>query len=413
MHGQAGIPDRQMPFPPASDPFNALVARIDSTGKPDGPLAGLRFVAKDCLDLPGRAPGCGLSAVATAVPPEKPAFLIEHLLELGADLVGMAQMTALAYEPSGYNADLGRPINPRGPAFISGGSSSGSAVAVASGMADLAIGTDTAGSLRIPAHCCGVATWKPTNGLIDMAGVMPLAPSLDTLGFLAPSCAELARIAPFMGAVRQAPFSSLVLAADAVAASAPAIRDAIEACCAASALPIETVETLPLIRACDAPVFTLLQGEAYRSLRNRIESGLLDPTLAARLAKGASLGDDALDAARQELAAIATTMLEVVLPADSVLILPVMPCETPLVSACDPGSPDFSARGLYSLSAFTRFSNGLGLPVVAIPAGLDSNGMPVGVQLVARRGRDADLIALAAELAARLPKRTDAGLPQS
>ncbi len=97
------------------------------------------------------------------------------------------------------------------------------------------------------------------------------------------------------------------------------------------------------------------------------------------------------------------------IPPDAVLILPVMPCETPLVRACDPNAPEFSPRGLYALSAFTRFANGLGLPVVVIRAGLDSQGMPVGLQLVARRGRDADLISFAADLAAALPVESHAG----
>ncbi len=169
------------------------------------------------------------------------------------------------------------------------------------------------------------------------------------------------------------------------------------------------IEALPLLHACDAPVLTLLQGEAYRAHRGRIEAGMLDAVLAARLEKGATIGDAALAAARRELADIGASMLDAVLPPNAILILPVMPCETPPVRACDPNAPEFSPRGLYALSAFTRFANGLGLPVITISAGLDSQGMPVGVQLVARRGRDADLISFAADLAAALPVERKAG----
>ncbi len=183
MFGEAGAMDRHSSFFPASDPFNALVQRFDHPGKPGGPLSGIRFVAKDCIDLRGRAPGCGFSVAAMTEAPQETAPILRRLQELGADFVGMAQMTVLAYEPSGYNAELGRPINPRGRDHICGGSSSGSAVAVAAGMADLAIGTDTAGSVRIPAHCCGIAAWKPTNGLIDATGVMALARALIPLAF--------------------------------------------------------------------------------------------------------------------------------------------------------------------------------------------------------------------------------------
>ncbi len=409
MLGGAGAMDRQSSVFPASDPFNALVQRLDHPGKPGGPLSGLRFVAKDCLDLVGRTPGCGFPVAPRGEAPREAAAVLHHLQELGADLVGIAQMTVLAYEPSGHNAELGRPINPRGREHICGGSSSGSAVAVAAGLADLAIGTDTAGSVRIPAHCSGVASWKPTNGLIDKSGVMPLAETLDTVGFLARNVAPLARLACHFGAVKQGPFAALHIAGDALAASAPAIRAVTEACAAKAGLPARDVAALPLLHACDTPVLTLLQGEAYRAHRGRIEAGLLDPTLAARLAKGATIGDDALEAARAELATITLAKLHAVIPPDAVLILPVMPCETPLVRACDPNAPEFSPRGLYALSAFTRFANGLGLPVVVIPAGLDSQGMPVGLQLVARRGRDADLISLAADLAAALPVESHAG----
>ncbi len=134
-------------------------------------------------------------------------------------------------------------------------------------------------------------------------------------------------------------------------------------------LPMRHIEALPLLHACDAPVLTLLQGEAYRAHRDRIEAGVFDPALAARLAKGATIGDDALAAARRELAAIGANMLDAVLPPNAILILPVMPCETPPVRACDPNAPEFSPRGLYALSAFTRFANGLGLPVITISAG--------------------------------------------
>ena len=100
-------------------------------------------------------------------------------------------MTELAYEPSGYNAVDGAPKNPWNFEFITGGSSSGSAVAVASGSAVFALGSDTGGSLRIPAHCCGVTSWKPTYGVVSLAGAMPLSPSLDTVGILARSASDL------------------------------------------------------------------------------------------------------------------------------------------------------------------------------------------------------------------------------
>ncbi len=194
-------------------------------------------------------------------------------------------MTVLAYEPSGHNAELGRPINPRGREHICGGSSSGSAVRGGGGDGGSRDWHGYGGSVRIPAHCSGVASWKPTNGLIDKSGVMPLAETLDTVGFLTRGVAPLARLACHFGAAKQGPFAALHIAGDALAASAPAIRAVTEACAAKAGLPARDVAALPLLHACDTPVLTLLQGEAYRAHRGRIEAGLLDPTLAARLAK--------------------------------------------------------------------------------------------------------------------------------
>ena len=108
-------------------------------------------------------------------------------------------MTELAYEPSGFNDGLGRVKNPWNLDFISGGSSSGSAVAVASGIVTAALGSDTGGSLRIPAFACGVTAWKPTHGLVSVKGAMPLAPTLDSIGLLARSANDMMPLVPFMG----------------------------------------------------------------------------------------------------------------------------------------------------------------------------------------------------------------------
>ncbi len=405
MAAAGGTTARMAAQPAPPDRHHALVERIEPHAAGQGPLAGLTFVAKDCLDLKGRAPGCGLASRGPGPAPGEDAAVIRQLAAAGAELVGMAQMTPLAFEPSGDNPVLGRPLNPRDASFVCGGSSSGSAVAVAAGLADLAIGTDTAGSVRIPAHCCGIAAWKPGPGILPRAGVMTLAESLDCVGILASEVDLLARVAAAIEVMPELPFKAVALAVDALAESAPAIRQACEAAIRASGMPIREVQALPLVRACDQPVFALLQGEAYQANRHRITSGGLDPELARRLAKGAASSEADLAAARAELAVLAQDALDMVLAEDEVLALPGMPCETPRVALCDPASPDFSPRALYALSAYTRFANGLGLCVVSLPVGLDSQGMPVGLQLVARQGRDADLIAFAARLAAALPIR--------
>lgn len=398
------------------DPFRAIVHWPARPKPAEGPLAGLTYAAKDCLDIAGRAPGCGLAPFGGTPAPLHDAAVIQRLEEAGAHLVAMAQMTPLAFEPSGENAALGRPLNPRNADRVCGGSSSGSAVAVAAGQVDFAIGTDTAGSIRIPAHCCGIAGWKPTNRLIPDRGVMPLAESLDCVGFLAADAAMLGRIAAVCGARPVRPFTRLVLARDAMAQSAPAIADAVDRAARMAALdsrlPLREVALLPLLDACDAPVFVLLGGEAFRAHQGMLSAGTLDPALARRLGKGGSVSEADLALARQQLAGLAGSELPALLGEDDVMLVPGMPIETPLVSECAPDSAAFSARTLYALSAYTRFANGLGLPVVSIPVGKDSHGLPVGMQLVAQPGRDADLIALAVRLAACLATTPEpTGLP--
>lgn len=390
------------PTPNESNAFNAFVERFDSFSEGEGALEGLTFAAKDCLDLAGRAPGCGLPRGADMPAPDQDAAILQTLRAAGAHLLGMTQMTALAYEPSGSNAALGRPVNPLNAAYVCGGSSSGSAVAVAAGAVDFAIGTDTGGSVRIPAQCCGISAWKPSFGLIPVEGVMPLAPSLDAVGFLAPEAADFVPLIPVLipSGGQEFRLKSIAFALDA-AAEAPHAAEALESvlkAARATGFSCHDTEALPLIRACDPPVMTLMHGEAYRVHAVRIAAGTLDPVMAKRLGKGATVSEAELAAARATLVALAEEVLDAVFGPDDILLLPVMPCETPRVALCEPESPEFSARALYALSAFTRFANGLGLPVVTLATGKDSHDMPVGLQLVARQGRDADLIRAAATI---------------
>ena len=387
-----------------ADRFGAFVSR-DERSDPahGGPLHGMRFALKDLVDTAGRRPSLGL--VASSVPPPRSdAPVLGLLLAGGARLCGFTTMTPLAYEPSGGNPVQGRPRNPWGAHRICGGSSSGSAVAVAARMVDFALGSDTGGSLRIPAQCCGVAAWKPSHGLVPVAGTMPLAPSLDTLGFLAVDCALLLRVAGLFDGAAATRLLSIGLARDVASGCMPDIAAGFER--AASALAAlgqicRDVALLPLIAACDTPVLTVMQAEAAQAHRARIEAGGLDPVLAARLRKGLAIDAATLFAGQRDLHRLADQDWPGLLGRADAVLLPVMRICTPEVAVCEPASQRFSARTLYELSALTRWVNGLGLPAVAIPVGLDCNGMPVAVQLVGRRGSDLGLLALACALQER------------
>jgi amidase len=162
----------------------------------EGQLSGLRFAVKDLIDVAGHRTGCGNPTwLATHPPAAVHAVCVEQLLAAGARCEGKTITDEVAFSLIGQNHFYGTPLNPAAPDRVPGGSSSGSASAVASGLVDFALGTDTGGSVRVPASNCGIWGWRPTHGLVSVAGVMPFSPSLDTVGVLARNSDVLHRAA--------------------------------------------------------------------------------------------------------------------------------------------------------------------------------------------------------------------------
>lgn len=160
----------------------------------DEPGDGLRVAVKDLIDVAGTPTTAGCRVLADrAAPAERDARCLDGLRAAGVRLVGKANLHELACGGTGVNPHYGTPVNPLDPALVPGGSSSGSAVAVATGEADLALGSDTAGSIRTPSACCGTVGLKPTHGLVPLEGVWPLSPSLDVVGPMARDVAGVAR----------------------------------------------------------------------------------------------------------------------------------------------------------------------------------------------------------------------------
>jgi hypothetical protein len=164
--------------------MNAWIARFDLPAEADGRL---RVAVKDAIDIKGQTTTAGSAVVrARAKPAASDARCLAGIrASSDAIIVGKTMLTEMCISPIGNNADFGMPVSPLAPDLIPGGSSSGSAVVVASGEADVALGTDTGGSVRIPAACCGIVGLKTTWGRIPLEGVWPLAPSLDTVGPMA------------------------------------------------------------------------------------------------------------------------------------------------------------------------------------------------------------------------------------
>ncbi|MDE0780051.1 MAG: amidase family protein, partial [Alphaproteobacteria bacterium] len=159
---------------------------IEVSGSGVGPLVGLNFAVKDIIDVAGQTTGAGNPDwYHDHQPAKKNARVVQQLLDAGANMVGKTITEEFAYGLIGENYHYGTPINPRVAGGVPGGSSSGSASVVASGQADFALGTDTGGSVRVPASFCGLYGIRPSHGRVSLTGIMPLAPSLDTCGWFA------------------------------------------------------------------------------------------------------------------------------------------------------------------------------------------------------------------------------------
>jgi aspartyl-tRNA(Asn)/glutamyl-tRNA(Gln) amidotransferase subunit A len=312
-------------------------------------------------------------------------------------------MTELAYEPSGFNAATDYPRNPWNCDFIPGGSSSGSAVAVAGGMSVVALGSDTGGSIRIPAHCCGVTGFKPSWGAIDVTGTVSLAPFLDCVGLLARSAADLAPAAAMLLSNAPPPtvIKNIVVFGDVLDAAEPPIRRACQNgidLIGTVPVTVSRADALSAIARIDEHALIVMQGEAARTHASRLDHPALDPVLRKRLAKGLSIDQETLAASRKLRAPLIKDFEDKTLGSADAAILPVMPICTPAYVDVDPASPSFSGRRLYDLSRYCRFVNMLGLPAIALPVGFDDRGLPVGLQVIGRHGRDRDLIALASRI---------------
>lgn len=362
-----------------------------------GPLAGLPYVTKDIFDRrERRAEWGGMRAPGRA---PRDAEILRRLDGAGGAQIAVSRMTALAYEPSGYHAVQGRTLNPWHPDIVSGGSSSGSAVLIAVGAGVLGLGSDTGGSVRIPAACCGIVGLKPGWGAISDEGAMQLAPSLDTIGFFARAASDLI---PVWDCARDTPEDSPEIKAvavleDAMAKASPQARIAIESALAvlsSAGIKKMQADTSESIRSADERALTVMQGEAARIHADESVSAL-DPSLGKRLKKGLVIGDAEIRDALEERMRLRDHFVAAWDGADAA-VLPVMPMDTPLAAKVDPTAAEFDARTLYGMSSLTRFVNYLGLPALSLPVGFDDRGAPIGLQVIGRTNGESALLAFAA-----------------
>lgn len=376
----------------------ALNAVVQSSALPrvGGPLEGLPYVTKDIFDRRDRRAEWG--GVRSPGPAPRDAEVLRRLDGAGGEQIAVSRMTALAYEPSGYHATQGRTRNPWHPDIVSGGSSSGSAVLIAVGAGFLGLGSDTGGSVRIPAACCGIVGLKLGWGSVSEDGAMQLAPSLDTIGFFARVASDLAPVWDCARDTREdSPgIKTLAVLGDAMSKASPQARIAIDAALALlSSVGFGRLQAdgSDIFRVADERALTVMQGEAARIHDNNSVT-VLDSSLRKRLSKGRAIADAAIQKALEERANLRDHFTAAWRGADAA-VLPVMPMDTPLAAAVDPTEAGFDARTLYGMSSLTRFVNYLGLPALSLPIGFDNRGAPIGLQVIGRMNGERALLEFA------------------
>lgn len=397
------MPDADTHGRPPPDPFGAFCHEnhVAVPATDDGPLRGLSFAIKDVFDVAGSRTGFGHPAwLATHPAAAETAQVVTRLCATGASLRGRTLSDELCYSLSGENFHYGMPINPAARDRLPGGSSSGSAVAVAAGMVDFAIGTDCGGSVRVPAAYCGLFGIRPTHGRIPLAGISRFAPSFDTVGWFARDAGLLKRVGEvLLGPASPLGFDRVLIATDAFERCDPSARQLLEAAVARLGAPSSVrLSRLGLDSWLDT--FRTLQAwEVWKSLGSWIEE--VRPSFGEgvrqRLAMAERVSPGEAAAARQQADVIAAELDLAI--GDGLVCLPTTPGAAPRRDA-----PSGEIENAYRSRAMQLLCPaGLGgLPQITIPIG-SVEGAPVGLSIMARRGKDRDLMDLAATRFSDLP----------
>ena len=375
--------------------------RVRIEGRAGGPLAGLTFAAKDLFDVAGVATGGGNHDWPTGRPiPAKHAWAVQTLLDSGATLIGKTITDEVSLGILGENAFDGTPLNSKAPDRVPGGSSSGSAAAVAAGICDTALGTDTGGSVRVPSSFCGLYGIRPTHGRLNVAGMLPQAPTSDTTGWFARDAATFARVsAVLLGeAIPVALPAKLIVAVDAFgfadANVAAALQPMVKRLAALVGTSREDIIAPQGLSVWARAQRTLQPVEAYNTFKDWLDKG--NPRFAFSVAKALVMGS-MVPAAEQSWAILmrqeARGRMAYLLPAGTILCLPTTPFPAPLK-----GQPLSVLDPLRDRITCLCAQGGLaGHPQVSLP-GMTVDGLPVGLSIIGPRGSDATLVAVARAL---------------
>ena len=372
--------------------------RTKVAGAAAGPLAGLSFAVKDLIDVAGQPTGGGNPDWGPAHPtPTRHAWVVQTLLDAGASVIGKTITDEVSLGILGENAHDGTPLNPAAPDRVPGGSSSGSASAVASGACDFALGTDTGGSVRVPASFCGLYGIRPTHGRIDFSGIAAQSPSADTCGWFARDAATFARVGAALckEPIPDALPTTLLVAVDAFGFAQDDVQQALAPLVDRLAGLIgnraEATMAPQGLSVWQRAQRVLQSSESWRTFEPWLDA--CNPRMAFGVARGLVVGSMLTDAERS-----AATLMRIeararlcrLLAPGTILCLPTTPFPAPRK-----GLPNRALNPLRErISCLTSPGGLTGAPQVSIPGAL-VDGAPVGLSLLGGGGADMALIRVA------------------
>jgi aspartyl-tRNA(Asn)/glutamyl-tRNA(Gln) amidotransferase subunit A len=367
------------------DPYRAFLA------VPDAPPGGIPLAVKDLIDTEGVVTTYG-SAIFRDHVPERSATAVARLEEAGYRVLGKTNLHEFAYGITSENPHFGAVVNPLDPGRIPGGSSGGNGAALAAGLCDVALGTDSAGSIRLPAACCGIVGFKPTWGLVPVEGVFPLAPSFDAVGPMARTVSGCVGLMHALGALVEGSGQDLRAALAWTDHADPLVRARVEE--AATLLPGVERVAFPLPADVN-PAFQVEAADVHRELFAE-HADLYGENVRRKLEAAFAVTDEQAATSRAARDAYRDRALDA-LDGFDVLLTPTMPMVAPPV-----GIGDLALRE--RMISLTRPFNAAGWPALALPCGPAEDGLPASLQIAARPGDDALVLAVGAHLERALTK---------